>query len=257
MNRPIVYSALPAIVAGILALGLAQPTVRDRSAAARQTDDSARLLELRQELVDHLNAMEVTSRQYQAAREREKAALADLELAKAESAAAASAEQPDERAASALERAEEELKAASRESAALGIEMLADLDRFDAIVEKIRKEGIELVEAAEGVTGTWRVDVGGSSAFGILSLEQQRNLVSGSIRLSTGARGTVTGRVTGGTLELEFVHAEAGIVGDLSSDVDLEASEMEGWWNRRELASGLPASGEWTARRVTFESLLN
>lgn len=103
-------------------------------------------------------------------------------------------------------------------------------------------EGERLVPDA-GVAGTWRAEWDSSRDFGLVKLEANGNLVTGTFRLTNGSAGSLTGTLAGTELRLDVINASKGFQGSLVAQVDSSGNAIEGTWMRLELAGSQRAVG--------------
>jgi hypothetical protein len=129
------------------------------------------------------------------------------------------------------------------------------MEKLAALGRRIEAERRAVLDAPMP-GGLWRFEILGANLVGILQLEVEGGSVSGTYRLSNGARGTVTGNYGGGQLELTRFHAGSGRDAVLRAEVDERTGTLEGEWVRFELGAGQPGSGRWHAERVSDESAL-
>ena len=131
-------------------------------------------------------------------------------------------------------------------------EMAQRMRRLQEIVAEFRSQGVRWVEPNGQVGGSWLIDFSG--VLGLLSLDQQGARVDGLFRLSNGRYGSAVGSFRGGRLLLELSEAETGGVGNLQGQLD-DRGRLEGQWSARELASGRPSGGNWSADRVSLDEV--
>lgn len=142
----------------------------------------------------------------------------------------------------------------SEESAEMRRQLYESMKRLSAMARQLERLGIGPAEDG-GVGGSWHVEASPNSVYGVMELEQNGNLISGSYRLSNGAHGSVVGTFAGQRLELQLIDSERGVVGSVRGDLDAESGEVYGTWQARELSGGRPTAGHWTARRLSLEDL--
>lgn len=134
--------------------------------------------------------------------------------------------------------------------------LLRRMERLADLTRQVQAEGVVLVPRSGAVGGMWRVEAQPIGVYGLLSLEQEGSLVSGTYRLSNGRRGSLQGTFAGVTLQLEMVDSERGLIGSIEGDLDRESGEIRGRWQAMELAGNRPSGGTWTARLVSLEETL-
>jgi len=131
------------------------------------------------------------------------------------------------------------------------------MDKLAELGRKIEAERRAILDAPMP-GGLWRLEIptGAGTLIGIMQLQVDGGTVRGSLRLSNGRRGTVSGTYDGGHLELMRSDTASGRDAALRADVNESAGTLEGEWVRFELGAGEPGSGRWTATRVSDESEL-
>lgn len=129
-----------------------------------------------------------------------------------------------------------------------------EMDKLAALGRRIEAERRAIFDAPMPA-GVWRFEIPGSGLVGILQLEGAGS-VTGTYRLSNGARGSVTGSYGGGLLELTRYDGSSQRDAALRATIDEDAGSLEGEWVRYELGAGEPGSGRWHADRVSDENEL-
>lgn len=145
----------------------------------------------------------------------------------------------------------------SEKSAAARLGMYERMERVGQILDGFEREGVDIVPAGGGVTGTWKLTVPEYEVAGVMSLLQEGSLISGSYRMSTGAQGSVQGTFAGSRLELDLVDSARGMMGSSAGELDPASGDIRGTWHPLELASGEPSRVEWRAHRVRVKDLFN
>lgn len=104
------------------------------------------------------------------------------------------------------------------------------------------------------VSGRWQVRILPQEAAGIFALSLNGTVVAGSYDIGSGAsRGSFRGTYSNGTLRLERIDSRGGFDSVFEGTVD-PAGRIQGTWTAKELASGQPARGDWTAVRISARS---
>jgi hypothetical protein len=131
------------------------------------------------------------------------------------------------------------------------------MDKLAELGKKIEAERRAVLDAPMP-GGLWRLEIptGAGALIGIMQLEVDGGTVHGSLRLSNGRRGTVSGTYGGGHLELMRSDAASGRDAALRAEVNESTGTLDGEWVRFELGAGEPGSGRWSATRVSDESEL-
>jgi hypothetical protein len=129
------------------------------------------------------------------------------------------------------------------------------MDKLAALGRRIEAERRAVLDAPMP-GGLWRFEIPGAGLVGVLQLQVSGGNVSGTYRLSNGARGTVSGSYGGTQLELTRSDSAGGRDAVLRAEVDETAGTLSGEWVRFELGAGEPGSGRWHGERVSDESEL-
>lgn len=156
-----------------------------------------------------------------------------------------------------IEATRQEVDEASRAAADARAVMYARMKRIDALLGAIESEGVEIVAPGDGLTGTWSLSVPEYDVKGVMSLRQRGATVSGSFRMSTGARGSLDGSFADGTLTLRMIDAVDGSLGTSRASVDAESGALVGDWQPLAIRPGEPSLVSWTARRLSMDDLLD
>jgi len=92
-----------------------------------------------------------------------------------------------------------------------------------------------------------------SGQEGLVYLQQQGTLVSGTYALSGGFTGSLRGTFVSGRVRLERVDSQIGFAAIFYGRLADRGQNptLQGNWEATQLASGLPSRGSWTARKVT------
>jgi hypothetical protein len=99
------------------------------------------------------------------------------------------------------------------------------------------------------ISGRWRVTVLPQNQAGTFELTLNGTLVTGSYRMNGGASGSFRGTYADNRLRLERVDSARGYDSDFVGSVDPATGRLSGSWIAKELASGQPARGDWSATR--------
>jgi hypothetical protein len=195
------------------------------------------------------------SERYVEARQREQAALGRMQTLGAELDRAISDQgvpvaelrsmeiELSEARATAVERA--------RETAALRERLYQRYDRLGELGAEIERRGAGGSGSQSRVDGTWRVEVPDFEAFAVLELTSDGTVINGHYRGSQGSHGSIRGTLTRGRVEFERIDAYEGRDASFKGTVDLKRGTMSGSWQLKELGSGGPSSGSWSARRLS------
>jgi hypothetical protein len=130
----------------------------------------------------------------------------------------------------------------SRESTDLRLELYGRMERLEELERELLRDGSPL-------QGTWTLDLGAEGQGNAIFFTYSGR-VEATYELASGRRGTFRGVLRGNQIDLERIDSQRGLdrafVGRLSAD----GNGIEGTWQAKELASGEPSAGRWTARRV-------
>lgn len=242
MSKPVGYAVL---LAALLACVTALP-------AAAQSRDA-----LEQAFIMENSLLERESDRYAVARQKDREALERLvQLAVEMDQALFDAGVPvselralDGELNVARETAMERLRA----TAELRSSIFRSLDRLDHLGGEIEmSEDRSLVET-DDLSGIWQIEAYTSFAgtFGLMKLELNGAVVSGTYRLSNGKQGSVKGNLVGDKLSLTRVDTELGDDLWIEAVFDREAGRLEGNWKAKIMGTGRPDHGEWTAVKVS------
>ncbi len=129
-----------------------------------------------------------------------------------------------------------------------------------ALVDKLRAEikRLEQLHAKpeDPLSGTWRLTVDPGGQEGVLYLDLDGTLVSGTYALSGGWNGSMRGTLVSGKVRLERIDSQMGFsavyYGRL--DVSSDPARLEGTWEGTNLAAGTPSAGTWVATKIEDEN---
>jgi hypothetical protein len=150
---------------------------------------------------------------------------------------------PSSRLADATQRAQ-----AAREKEAV---LSAVLERSHEVREAIRSRRATAPASRGGggdagpLEGAWRLTIEG--ATGSMDLVQVGAMVTGKYRVDGGSAGTVSGQASRTRVSLTLLDEEGEMFAVLDGSV--ARTSLQGTYLRRELASGAPAQGAWSAGR--------
>lgn len=108
-----------------------------------------------------------------------------------------------------------------------------------------------LGEAEAPLTGTWALAVDPGQE-GTMFLQQQGTLVTGTYALSGGFSGSFRGTLVAGKVRLERIDSQIGFAAIFYGRLIGQGRNLrlQGNWEATQLATGLPSTGTWTARRA-------
>ncbi len=100
------------------------------------------------------------------------------------------------------------------------------------------------------VSGRWRLSVLPQNQNGTMELALNGTLVSGSYSLdNSGGAGSFRGTYSDNRLRLERVDSRRGFDSTFLGSIDPATGRLSGTWTAKDLASGMPAQGDWSAAR--------
>ena len=150
-----------------------------------------------------------------------------------------------------LRRLETEITLA-RETAMLRAREATDLRRdIYGRMERLEELDVELTQSEGVLSGTWTIDLGGDEGRGTATFRSFGNSVEGFYEMQDGRRGSLRGTLIDGLLELERIDSNGGRDRRLQARLSGDGRQLQGSWQTYELASGQPAEGGWTGRKVT------
>jgi hypothetical protein len=129
----------------------------------------------------------------------------------------------------------------SRESTDLRQELYGRMERLEEIERELGRDGSPL-------QGTWTLDLG-VEGHGTVTFYSYSGRVEATYELDNGRRGTLRGVLRGNSLDLERTDAVTGLDRAFLGVLSADGTTIEGTWQAKELATGEPAAGRWTARR--------
>lgn len=102
------------------------------------------------------------------------------------------------------------------------------------------------------ISGMWRLVTEPGGQNGLMSLQLDGTLIQGTYELEGGWTGSMRGTLVGGRVRLERIDSQMGFAAIFYGAVrmDGETILLEGKWEATQLATGLPASGGWVARKL-------
>jgi putative component of toxin-antitoxin plasmid stabilization module len=151
-----------------------------------------------------------------------------------------------------IREVEADMIAALSKSQQLRRSMLENRTMLAAIDAEVQRLAAAVGEADAPLNGTWRL-VMESGQEGLVYLQQQGTLVSGTYALSGGFTGSLRGTFVSGKVRLERIDSQIGFAAIFYGRlVDRgQNPTLQGNWEATQLASGLPSRGAWTAHKVT------
>ena len=182
------------------------------------------LLELRDAFVDEAQMLDIDIDQYSTARGLERRAISELVRlnGRLDEAIADPNASP-----SALVRLESEIEAArnraydlSRDAAEARGRMYERMKRLGDLARQVESLGVDPVQPSGSVGGMWLIDAPPADLVGLLSLRQEREIVTGSYRLSNGRHGSLLGTFAGDELDFQMIDSEAiGVIISFKSKI--------------------------------------
>jgi len=105
------------------------------------------------------------------------------------------------------------------------------------------------------LSGRWRIVLEPGALNGIMTLELNGTLVSGTYRLDGGWGGSLRGTLVADKVRLERIDSQIGFASILYGKLEARRRppRLAGTWEATQLASGLPSAGSWLAERIEVE----
>ena len=130
--------------------------------------------------------------------------------------------------------------------------MLENRTMLAAIEVEVQRLAAAVGEAEAPLNGTWRL-VMESGQEGLVYLQQQGTVVSGTYALSGGFSGSFRGTFVSGKVRLERIDSEIGFAAIFYGRLVGRGRNLtlQGNWEATQMASGVPSQGRWTARKVS------
>jgi hypothetical protein len=153
-----------------------------------------------------------------------------------------------------LRKAETEFLAALFESQRQRSSILENRNMIAAIELEVRRLATEVGGAEAPLTGSWRLAVEPGQE-GVVYLQQQGTLVSGTYSLSGGFSGSFRGTFVAGKVRLERIDSQYGFAAIFYGRLVGRGrnARLQGNREATQLASGLPTLGTWSATRIVEE----
>lgn len=153
-----------------------------------------------------------------------------------------------------LRKAETEFLAALFESQRQRSSILENRNMIAAIELEVQRLATEVGGAEAPLTGSWRLAVEPGQE-GVVYLQQQGTLVSGTYSLSGGFSGSFRGTFVAGKVRLERIDSQYGFAAIFYGRLVGQGrnARLQGNWEATQLASGLPTLGTWSATRILEE----
>lgn len=155
------------------------------------------------------------------------------------------------------EVAEARAVAAARmeETGALRRLAYARMARIEELGAQLDRERDRELARTSALEGRWRLELGAfelgrDEIEGVMDLRLDGTLVTGTYRLSNGARGSLSGTLASGRVELQRIDAGGGFVAVLRGRLEAERGVLTGSWESVDVSGGHPSGGEWAARKV-------
>jgi hypothetical protein len=150
-----------------------------------------------------------------------------------------------------LRQIETEIAAALGTAQAARRSMLENRTMLAAYSTEVERLAAAVGAGEELLTGTWQLIVEPGQE-GMAVLQQQGTLVTGTYALSGGFSGSFRGTLVAGKVRLERIDSQIGFAAIFYGRVIGQGRNlrMQGNWEATQLASGLPSTGDWTARKL-------
>ena len=157
-----------------------------------------------------------------------------------------------------LRRSESELSEAAQIVAArLNQTALARMQVYDRrqrlilLEQRLAQAGGGPLVPESGMSGLWQVEMEPGEVFGLMRVESDGTLLSGTYVLSNGEQGSIRGTVIDNEVEIERIDSARGFVDTLEGDLDAPRGALQGRWTGNDLApADGPTTGTWSGRRL-------
>lgn len=149
-----------------------------------------------------------------------------------------------------LRLVETEIAAALAAAQAARRAVLENRTLLAAFATEVERLSSETGAADAPLTGTWDLVVEPGQE-GVASLQQQGTLVTGTYALSGDFSGSFRGTLVAGKVRLERIDSQIGFAAIFYGRLVGQGRNLrlQGNWEATQLASGLPSTGNWTARK--------
>jgi hypothetical protein len=149
-----------------------------------------------------------------------------------------------------LRLVETEIAAALAAAQAARRAVIENRTMLAAFATEVERLSSETGTADAPLTGTWELVVEPGQE-GVASLQQQGTLVTGTYALSGGFSGSFRGTLVAGKVRLERIDSQIGFAAIFYGRLvgQGRSLRLQGNWEATQLASGLPSTGNWTARK--------
>ncbi|MDY7093106.1 MAG: hypothetical protein SX243_09065 [Acidobacteriota bacterium] len=124
------------------------------------------------------------------------------------------------------------------------------LRRTALLSERIVALGGALAVRVDPLSGRWELEGGPEDAEGVLTLQLNGTLVSGTYAMEDGSSGSMRGTYSGGRLRLERVDSRRGFDSIWEGEVDAARRTFRGTWTAMELSSGGPVRGTFRGEKI-------
>jgi len=130
-----------------------------------------------------------------------------------------------------------------------------NLDRLSRLGEELEQVENRSLVQTEGVGGVWEIDARSAFAgtYGLMKLDLNGTMISGTYRLSNGHQGSVHGSLVGDSVKLTRTDSRRGDDLWIEGTFDRDRGEIVGTWKSKILGTGRPEHGEWTATRISLD----
>ena len=137
-----------------------------------------------------------------------------------------------------------------RSTALARLEVFDRRERLVALERRLAEIGGGPLIPDAGISGLWQVEIAPEGAFGLMRIQADGTLVTGTYVLSNGDQGSVRGTVVGRTVELERIDSSLGFIATLEGELDPNQGRIDGSWTATAVSAGQPTTGGWTGRRL-------
>ncbi|MDX1631354.1 MAG: hypothetical protein R3234_05815 [Thermoanaerobaculia bacterium] len=230
-----------ALSLGILLAAMAQPIPAAREPSI--ADWLEMQIEVEERILDRARQAYRRTRSLQ---EQEEARLATLEARLDD---LLGSERPDRGTLRRLEDSVREVRVVVTDRADRAAELREEIGDQIARIELLSDLRANLPRREDPLSGQWELQIFPQGQMGIMDLDLDGTLVTGTYVLDGGFTGSLRGTFVGNHVRLERIDAERGFDIVYEGDLDTTTERIEGGWRATHLTRPGPTGGEWIAHR--------
>lgn len=156
---------------------------------------------------------------------------------------------PDRNALRRLEDSVRETRVVATDRAERATELREQIENQIARIEVLSDLRTNLPRVEDPLSGEWQLRVFPQGQMGMMDLDLDGTLVTGTYVLDGGFSGSLRGTLVGNHVRLERIDAERGFDIVYEGELDRTTGRIEGGWRATQLNRPGPAGGEWVAQR--------